>query len=135
MSKNFELYKRWLKTAKDDIEAAQWDYQGGFHEQVCFLCQQAVEKMLKAFLYLNGERDVWGHSTEQLCKLCEEYNSTLGRHLEILKKLDRYYIPTRYPNGLPSGTPRENYTKEDSDFALQTAKAIVEVIESLNTDL
>jgi HEPN domain-containing protein len=41
-----------------------------------------------------------------------------------LKKLDRFYIPTRYPNGVPEGTPRENYTAGDSEFALRIARMV-----------
>ncbi|RMH59452.1 MAG: HEPN domain-containing protein [Candidatus Hydrogenedentota bacterium] len=45
--------------------------------------------------------------------------------MSVLKKLDRFYIPTRYPNGLPEGTPHQNYTREDADFALRLAEEIM----------
>ena len=124
MSKNVEMYERWLTTAADDIEAAEWNLKGGFHNQVCFLCQQAAEKALKAFLFLQGEREAWGHSSEQLCKACAKYNEAFADLLGDLKKLDRFYIPTRYPNGVPSGTPKENYTKEDSEYGLAVVKRV-----------
>ena len=130
MSKNGDLYSRWLRAAADDIESAEWNLKGGFHHQVCFMCRQSAEKALKAFLYLQGEREAWGHSTEQLCRLCANYNASLGKWSDDLKKLDRFYIPTRYPNGVPSGTPRENYTKGDSEFALKISREIIAEIES-----
>ena len=41
-------------------------------------------------------------------------------------KLDRYYIPTRYPNGLPQGTdPSTAFDHADADGAMQTAAAAV----------
>ena len=135
MNKNLDLFNRWLKTALDDLEAAEWNMKGAFHNQVCFLCQQAVEKAFKAFLYMQGEREVLGHSTEKLCRLCANYNASLGKWSDDLKKLDRFYIPTIYPNGVPSGTPRENYIKDDSDFALEVAKKMVKIIDGLSTDL
>jgi HEPN domain-containing protein len=39
-------------------------------------------------------------------------------------RLDRYYIPTRYPNALPGGTPFQSYTAED----LASARADMETV-------
>ena len=131
MSKNLDIFNRWQKAAADDIEAAEWNYKGGFHHQVCFICQQSAEKALKALLFLQGEREVWGHSTEQLCRLCARYDTTFEKFYDDLKKLDRFYIPTRYPNGVPNGTPRENYIKDDSDFALRIARMVLRKVEHI----
>jgi HEPN domain-containing protein len=38
---------------------------------------------------------------------------------------DRFYIPTRYPNGLPGGTPFESFTRADLEQALAMAERIV----------
>jgi HEPN domain-containing protein len=35
--------------------------------------------------------------------------------------LDRYYIPTRYSNGLPDLTPGQSYFKQDADSAITQA--------------
>ena len=43
--------------------------------------------------------------------------------------LDKYYIPTRYPNGLPGGIPAEAFIKEDSEHALKTVKSTIETVE------
>ncbi len=102
--KNKKEAQRWLIQAKDDLEAAKWEGKGGFFPQTCFLTQQSAEKALKAYLYLNGEWQAWGHATMTLLELCIEYNSSLVKFRKFCRLLDRYYIPTRYPNGLPGGS-------------------------------
>ncbi|HEY2933616.1 MAG TPA: hypothetical protein VGK99_17910 [Acidobacteriota bacterium] len=39
-----------------------------------------------------------------------------------------FYIPSRYPNGLPSGYPHQFYAKEMADQALKAAEMIVSAI-------
>lgn len=43
--------------------------------------------------------------------------------------LDIYYIPTRYPNGLPGGIPSEAYQKEDADRALSICNEVIDMVE------
>jgi HEPN domain-containing protein len=38
--------------------------------------------------------------------------------------LDRFYIPTRYPNGLPAGVPHDYFSREDAAQAIAAAEAI-----------
>lgn len=117
--------ERWFRAAEDDLNAARHIRKGGFHPQACFLCQQAGEKSLKAFLYGEGVRDVMGHSLLKLLGGCEELDEGLTVLEDRARLLDRFYIPTRYPNGLPDGTPRENYTDADSENAVNAADAIL----------
>jgi len=39
--------------------------------------------------------------------------------------LDKYYIPTRYPNGLPDLTPGEVYREDDSTRGLTSAQTLI----------
>ena len=41
--------------------------------------------------------------------------------------LDKYYIPTRYPNGLPDLTPGQVYTQGDAAFGLVAASSFIEL--------
>ena len=69
----------------------------------CFLYQQGAEKLLKAVLYVKGERPVVGHATTHLAERCAAYKSAFRDLLEPCRELDIFYIPTRYPNGVPDG--------------------------------
>lgn len=41
------------------------------------------------------------------------------------KKLDRHYIPTRYPNFHPEGAPMDYYTRDDALRAIEYTKEII----------
>ena len=116
---------RWLRAAQDDLEAAKQLHAGGFYPQACFLCQQAGEKALKAFLYGVGIREMLSHSLLRLSRKCRQAAPEWGLPEEAARRLDRFYIPTRYPNGLPEGTPRENFSGVDAESAMEAAKAIL----------
>ena len=46
-------------------------------------------------------------------------------------KLDRFYIPTRYPNGLPELTPDQAYFEEDAREALTLAHNLIDCVEKI----
>lgn len=45
--------------------------------------------------------------------------------------LDGYYIPTRYPNGLPDGIPAEVYNEEVAKSAVALAEEAVNYVKGL----
>lgn len=45
------------------------------------------------------------------------------------KKLDKYYIPTRYPNGFEIGAPKEYFTEEEAKEAIKNAEKIIKFCE------
>jgi HEPN domain-containing protein len=52
-------------------------------------------------------------------------------HEDYLTALAKYYIPPRYPNGLPDLTPAQSYSAEDSKMALQRASYFLEQVRVL----
>jgi len=46
--------------------------------------------------------------------------------LDRARSLDKLYVPTRYPNGLPSGAPADYYTRVEAERAIADAETIVE---------
>ena len=48
--------------------------------------------------------------------------------------LDGYYIPTRYPNGLPDGIPADVYTEKAASAAVELAEAAVGFVKRRLTD-
>lgn len=95
-----------------DLGFAKLGVDGGYHAQACFMCQQAAEKALKVLDTL-APRD-----------------PALTALREAAQQLDQYYVPTRYPNGLPSGTPAEVFTKRQASEAVALAARILDQARS-----
>lgn len=122
--------RRWLEQAQADLAAAKWNEQGGFHSVACFWAQQTAERALKAFLYFRGKRRIVGHSVQELTKECARLDSDFKSLVRAATTLDRYYIPTRYPNGLPGGVPAQSYQADEAQQALELAEKTVALVAS-----
>ena len=120
---------RWWRQAKRDTEIVLANYELGYFELICFLAQQAAEKALKAYLFFQEGEEIWGHSTHILAKECTECDSDFETLFPSCRKLDLYYIPTRYPNGLPDQVPYEAFGKESADEAIAAMKVVIDFIE------
>lgn len=121
-------HRDWIEQGKADLRHAQIATQAGTHEWSCFASQQAAEKAIKGlFIYLGGEG--WGHS---LTHLLQDLGQRLQPTEEIMaaaRRLDKLYIPTRYPNGFDAGKPGDYYTAEDANVAIRDATLVIEWVE------
>jgi len=117
---------RWLAQATDDLCFAEWLLEENrFFDKGCFIAQQAAEKALKACLYGQGARTVLGHSVLELLERLVSRFRDLAKLKDDARLLDRFYIPTRYPNGLPGGAPFEAFVRDDLEQAISMASRIV----------
>lgn len=122
---NLEAH-RWFTQSEDDLEFVRWLYEEKkFLDKGCFVAQQSAEKAMKACLYAQGERIVIGHSLFDFCKKIETDLPEFSEILNESRRLDRYYIPTRYPNGLPGGIPFQHFTEEDIRNALDDVEKVI----------
>jgi len=124
--------ERWLLQAQADLKAAETSQSTGSYEWACFQSQQAAEKALKA-LWLYNAHEPWGHS---LVKLIQDFpdgpvKAKLDDLISHAKRLDKLYIPTRYPNGLPDSIPAEVYTDGEASDAIGLAREVVEAVRAL----
>ncbi|WP_155309873.1 HEPN domain-containing protein [Desulfosarcina ovata] len=46
-------------------------------------------------------------------------------------QLDRFYITTRYPNGLPELTPEEAYLEDDAKLCIENAEKIIQAVKAI----
>lgn len=118
--------QRWLAQAENDLAFAELGLREGYYAQACFICQQVAEKALKALHYLQGARFVFGHSLVELLDPLKTQHPFLSDLRESAQQLDQYYVPTRYPNGLPGGTPAEVFTKKQAASAIEYARRFIE---------
>lgn len=118
---------RWMATATEDLRAAEVLRSDGLHAHACFSAQQAAEKAVKA-AWVRVGADPWGHSIQALVRdfpCPDDAPDWIGWQQEAAL-LDRYYIPTRYPDGLPDLTPSEVYFETDSLQAIASARRFAE---------
>jgi HEPN domain-containing protein len=134
MSADKEHYeaRRWLDTTLQDIEAARSLMAAGKFSHSCFFSQQAAEKAMKSLWYFLGE-DPWGHSIQKLIAELPDprAHERMGPLLEAGALLDRYYIPTRYPNGLPDLTPGQVYFRRDADVCLESSHRLLSAVSEM----
>lgn len=117
-----ERSRDWFRQAEHDLAKARLDRQWQYFEWACFTAHQAAEKALKAVYYArHGEAR--GHGVrELLLSLGLPVDDAL---LSQATSLDRFYIPTRYPNGLPTGVPHDYFSQDDAVTAIAAAEAIL----------
>jgi len=93
--------RKWLIKAINDYKSAQkllaQPEEDIITDTVCFHCQQAVEKMLKAFLINHDIEFGRTHSIEYLIKLCSTVDKDFERLYKITEGLTEYAVDVRYP--------------------------------------
>ena len=119
---------KWLVLAREDLEVAGITLREAIFNQTCFHAQQAAEKALKGFLAANDRAVPKTHVLGQLAVEC----TTIESDFQTLKadwlRLDRYYIPTRYPDALPGSLPEGLPDAKDAELALDAARRIFDFV-------
>lgn len=115
-------HSEWFDRAENDIQFAEVGLREGFHAQVCFLSQQAIEKLLKGSLVILDRPYPKSHNLRELAKLLPELK--MKEHYESLTIIDGYYVPIRYPDGIPGSTPAGSPNRSEAESALETAREI-----------
>jgi HEPN domain-containing protein len=132
MKQNYEKEaSRWFTQASDEFNDADDLRKINKFYLALFHFQQATEKALKAFLYLKlKSREVfYTHSIADLSKMALEIDLDFQEIIPS-KKLDQYYIPTRYPNGLPGGIPSRFFDDpKEAEEAMMLAKKVIDLVK------
>ncbi len=129
---------RWWRQADNDLEFARMALREEFFHQACFIAQQSAEKAVKAIGYGRGDRTILGHSVVVLVDRYAEQVPGLAELKQEAGILDQYYIPTRYPNGLPGGVPFAAFHEPQARAAIRAAERFLQLardcIDSLDLE-
>jgi len=120
----------WLREAQAELEAARDLFSHKHWSWCCFTCQQAAEKALKA-LGEHFREPQFGHNLNLLVQSLEEHTSINEKVKQAASRLNRYYIPTRYPNAFDRGAPADQFFEPDALQALEDAKQVIEFVRSI----
>ncbi len=115
----------WLRQAQRDLRHAEHSFEDADHEWACFAAQQAAEKALNA-VYQKMGAEARGHSVTALIGNLPRNLPAGESLLEKAKVLDKYYIPTRYPNSFERGIPGEYFTADEAKVAINFARDILD---------
>ena len=87
----------------------------GRYALACFLCHQAAEKAVTAYLLARGAEGVWGHALADLCEDAMALDPSFDFIKSVAGLLDKHYLGARYPSALPGASrPRPTSCKTPS---------------------
>ncbi len=127
MKKN-ELLKEWLRRAKSNLERAKIGknkIEDILYEDLCFDCQQCVEKSLKALLIFYDISFPRTHSINLLLSLLENQIKNIPIHITDNVILNDYAVETRYPGFY------EPVSEEEYKNSLELAKKTFDWVNSI----
>ncbi|MGQ9553578.1 MAG: HEPN domain-containing protein [Anaerolineae bacterium] len=120
----------WLKQAQSELAAARHLLAGGYWAWCCFTCQQAAEKALKA-VSEHFRTPQFGHNLNLLLETVEARLPIANSMRMACARLNRYYIPTRYPDAFDRGAAADQFFRSDAVQAVGDAEEVVSFAESL----
>jgi HEPN domain-containing protein len=116
-----EQIQRWVERAQRDWDNAQRNAAVGVYDLAAFLCQQAVEKMLKA-AHL-AVRQAEAERTHDIAKLLKGLDAP-AELAALAGDMTDDYFATRYPDAL-TPRPLEAYDQELGEDRLRRAEQIM----------
>ena len=121
--------KEWIQKANEDLLVVNklTEFEIIATSAVCFHCQQAVEKFLKAFLISKGIEIRKTHNIEFLLVECSEFDSDFEKIDP--KNLSDFGVDVRYPGDMY--TPSEIETIEHKEIAFFVKKVVEEKLTDI----
>ena len=125
----------WWYQSEHDLGDARFVTAFARDALACFLCHQAAEKAVVAYLLARGAEQVWGHALADLCEDALALDPSFDLIKTVAVLLDKHYLGARYPTALPGGVPAEAYDSKDSERAIEVAgdvrRFVLERLEAL----
>ncbi len=120
-----ERSTHWLRFAEEDLNSAKILLREGIYNKVCFHSQQCAENSLKALLVFRHKNPPKTHSLIELLRLVAKLHKDFQCFEESCRRLDQFYLPTRYADALvgtlPQGLPTEEHARE----AVESAESLL----------
>ncbi len=126
---NSDFPRQWLAKAGDDLAVAGMSLKAEYFSHACFLSQQCIEKALKAYVIAKARTYPRIHNLVDLLERCEALDSAFAQFRADCEKVDEYYIPTRYPAGIPGAKPTGMPSAEDAKEAIAAAENILNFVK------
>lgn len=120
-----DLSKEWLSYAIQDLTCAHFlrKMKPQPPEIICFHCQQAAEKALKAYLALNKKDIPYIHDLTILNRSCAEIDDKINELYSSCEHLNDFSVKTLYPTDY-------ELSEKDIPAALRNADKILDFIKA-----
>jgi HEPN domain-containing protein len=114
--------QQWLHYAEGDLLVAEHEMQmpSPVYHTICFLCQTAAEKFLKAFLISRGWSLEKTHDIVELLGWCADYEHEFAGLVAKGSLLNEYIVAGRYPGDIAA----EQIGAAEAKEALEAAQVI-----------
>ena len=124
-----DFIKQWLLKANEDLLVVDklTEHEIIATSSVCFHCQQAVEKFLKAFLIANGVEIKKTHNIEYLLSECADFDNDF-EGIDP-KELSEFGVDMRYPGDM--FVPDKDETLEYKNLALEIKDFVENKIDKI----
>jgi HEPN domain-containing protein len=119
----------WLSLAQYDLATAEAMLQTGRFLYVGFMCQQAVEKLLKAcYVKERGSTPPYTHNLLRLTTELPGSGEIDAHRLRTLESLNSYYIESRYTEDIQELATA--FTETKAEMILRDTKELFEWIKA-----
>ena len=91
-----KIVGHWVERSQYDLDTAKIMLDTGRYLYVAYMCQQAVEKILKAFIAQLGKENFPIHNLNRLAEIATISNELTPEQFNFLAELTPYHIEARY---------------------------------------
>jgi len=91
-----KIVEHWVERSRYDLDSAKIMLDTGRYLYVAYLCLQAVEKILKAFIARLGKENFPIHNLNRLAEIATISNELTPEQFNFLAELTPYHIEARY---------------------------------------
>jgi HEPN domain-containing protein len=91
-----KIIEHWIERSQYDLDTAKVMLEAGRYLYVAYMCQQTVEKMLKAIIAQQGKENFPIHNLNRLAKIAAVSNELTSDQFNFLAELTPYHIEARY---------------------------------------
>jgi len=131
-----EIIIRWVKKAESDLKVVKHmlEVDEPPTDALCFHCQQAIGKYLKAFLTFKDVRVEKIHDMESLLNLCIEQDKDFENlEREKISRLSFFAVEIRYPDEFY--VPAVSETKEYFAVALKVKDFVLKKLKVKESEI
>ena len=91
-----QIVAHWVERAQYDLDTAKIMLDSGRYLYVAYMCQQGVEKLLKAIIAKKGKKNFPIHNLNRLAEIASINKELSTEQFDFIAELTPYHIEARY---------------------------------------